>query len=159
MSNVRVNRLTGRRGFSLIELLIVIAIILIIAAIAVPKLDKARMHTQEMAAITQIRTIHTAQTQYYSQFGRYAKTLEELGPPASGQAGPTAADLIPGDLSKGDKSGFRFIVQASPTGYTVNANPAAFNSTGRRTFFSDQSLVCRENWGQEPADANSPEIK
>jgi prepilin-type N-terminal cleavage/methylation domain-containing protein len=148
-----------RRGFSLIELLIVIAIILIIAAIAVPKLDKARMHTQEMAAIQQIRTIHTAQTQYYSQFGRYAKTLEELGPPASGAPGPAAADLIPGDLAKGEKSGYRFILQATPTGYTINANPVVYNSTGRRSFFSDQTLVVRENWGQEPADANSPEIK
>lgn len=148
-----------RRGFSLIELLIVIAIILIIAAIAVPKLDKARMHTQEMAAIRQIGTIHTAQTQYYSQFGRYAKSLQELGPPASGAASPSAADLIPGDLSKGEKSGYQFILQPSPTGYTINANPMTFNSTGRRTFFSDQSLVIRENWGQEPADINSPEIK
>ncbi len=150
---------TWRRGFSLIELLIVIAIILIIAAIAVPKLDKARMHTQEMAAIRQIGTIHTAQTQYYSQFGRYAKSLQELGPPASGAASPSAADLIPGDLSKGEKSGYQFILQPSPTGYTINANPMTFNSTGRRTFFSDQSLVIRENWGQEPADINSPEIK
>ncbi len=150
---------TRRRGFSLIELLIVIAIILIIAAIAVPKLDKARMHTQEMAAIRHIGTIHTAQTQYYSQFGRYAKSLQELGPPASGAPGPNAADLIPGDLASGEKSGYQFILQASPTGYTINANPVTFNSTGRRTFYSDQSLVIRENWGQEPADANSPEIK
>jgi prepilin-type N-terminal cleavage/methylation domain-containing protein len=159
MSKRRTVSSIRRRGFSLIELLIVIAIILIIAAIAVPKLDKARMHTQEMAAIQQIRTIHTAQTQYYSQFGRYAKTLEELGPPASGAAGPAAADLIPGDLAKGEKSGYRFILQATPTGYSIHANPVAYNSTGRRSFYSDQTLVVRENWGQEPADANSPEIK
>jgi prepilin-type N-terminal cleavage/methylation domain-containing protein len=156
---VSINKIRRRRGFSLIELLIVIAIILIIAAIAVPKLDKARMHTQEMAAIAQIRTIHTAQTQYYSQFGRYAKALDELGPPASGQSGPAAADLIPGDLSKGEKSGYRFTVQTSPTGYNVNANPVAYNNTGRRSFFSDQTMVVRENWGQEPATVNSSEIK
>jgi len=156
---VRTPASIGRRGFSLIELLIVIAIILIIAAIAVPKLDKARMHTQEMAAITQIRTIQTAQTQYYSQFGTYAKTLAELGPPSSGTAGPTAADLIPGDLSRGEKTGYRFVVQPSATGYTVNADPVSFNGSGRRTFFSDQTGVIRENWGQEPADENSPEIK
>ncbi len=148
-----------RQGFSLIELLIVIAIILIIAAIAVPKLDKARMHTQEMAAIRQVGTVHQAQTQYYSQFGKYAKSLTELGPPSGGEAGPEGADLIPGDLAKGEKTGYRFTVQAVEGGYTVSAVPVTYGSTGRRTFYSDQTLVVRENWGQEPADANSPEIK
>jgi len=159
MNNTLTKISRGRQGFTLIELLIVIAIILIIAAIALPKLDKARMHTQEMAAIREIATIHTAQTQYYSQFGRYAKSLQELGPPASGEAGPAAADLIPGDLAKGEKSGYRFILQPTPTGYSINANPVVYNSTGRRTFYSDQTLVIRQNWGQEPADANSEEIK
>jgi prepilin-type N-terminal cleavage/methylation domain-containing protein len=148
-----------RRGFSLIELLIVIAIILIIVAIAAPRLDKARMHSQEMAAVRQIQTLHTAQTQYYSQYGRYATSLAELGPPTSGQAGPSAADLVPGDLALGVKTGYVFQMQGSPTGYTVNVNPQVFNSTGRRTFFSDQTLVIRENWGQEPANAQSKEIK
>jgi len=159
MNIARLRARSGRRGFSLIELLIVIAIILIIAAIAVPKLDKARMHTQEMAAIRQIGTIHTAQTQYFSQYGRHAQSLQELGPPASGQPGPSAADLIPGDLAKGSKSGYTFTLQGTQTGYVINANPSVYNSTGRRTFFSDQTLVIRENWGQEPATANDPEIK
>lgn len=149
----------NRRGFTLIELLIVIAIILIIAAIAVPKLDKARMHTQEMAAVQEIKTLHAAQAQYYSEFGRYATKLEELGPPTGGQAGPAAADLIPGDLAKGKKSGYTLIMVGGPAGYTVNANPDVYNSTGRRTFFSDQTLVIRENYGAEPANAQSPEIK
>ncbi len=148
-----------RKGFSLIELLIVISIILIIAAIAVPKLDKARMHTQEMAAIQQIKTIHQAQSMYYSQFGRFAKSLQELGPPTSGTPGPDGADLIPGDLAKGEKTGYKFILQGVDGGYTIQAIPIVFGSTGRRTFYSDQTLVIRENWGQEPADANSPEIK
>jgi type IV pilus assembly protein PilA len=159
MKTVRTTEQTRRRGFSLIELLIVVSIILIIAVIALPKLDKARMYSQEMAAIRQIQTIHTAQTQYFSQYGRYATSLTELGPPASGQPSPTAADLIPGDLAKGNKSGFHFIVQGTPTGYSVNANPVVYNSTGRRTFYSDQSLVIHENWGQEPATVNNDEIK
>jgi prepilin-type N-terminal cleavage/methylation domain-containing protein len=152
-------RNSRRRGFTLIELLIVIAIILIIAAIAVPKMDKARMHAQEMAAIQQIQTIQAGEAMYYSQFGQFATKLEELGPPSGGPAGPAAADLIPGDLAKGIKTGFQFILIGGPNGYTVNANPVNFGSTGTRTFFSDQTHVIRNNWGSEPATINSPEIK
>lgn len=148
-----------RRGFSLVELLIVIAIILIIAAIAVPKLNRTRMQAQEMAAIRHIVAIHQAQTQYYSTYGKFAESLAQLGP-ASGEApGPGAADLIPEDLAKGEKGGYKFVVAGSPTGYTVNAMPVAFNNTGTRTFYSDQTLVVRQNYGSEPATAASPEIK
>ncbi len=151
------NRL--RRGFSLIELLIVIAIILIIAAIAVPKMNNQMQAAHEMAAIRQITTIHQAETQYYSQFGRYAVSLAELGPPASGAATPAASDLIPKVLADGKNSGYLFNVVATPTGYSVTAVPEAFGNSGRRTFFSDQTLVIRNNWSQEPATVTSPEIK
>jgi len=117
------------------------------------------MYSQEMAAIRTISTIHTAQAQYFSQFGRFATTLAELGPPASGSPTAAAADLIPGDLALGDKSGYRFTLQGTPSGYAVNAQPQTFNTTGSRTFYSDQSLVIRENYGQEPATAQSKEIK
>ena len=148
-----------RRGFSLIELLIVIAIILIIAAIAVPKMNNQMMAAHEMAAIRQVTTIHQAETQYYSQFGKYAESLSALGPPASGAATPAASDLIPKVLADGKNSGYVFTVQPSPTGYAITAIPEAFGSSGRRTFFSDQTLVIRNNWTQEPANVNSPEIK
>jgi hypothetical protein len=93
-----------------------------------------------------------------SQFGKYATSLQELGPPASGAAGPAASDLIPLELAQGVKGGYRFTVAVTPTGYTINADPTAFGNSGRRTFFSDQTQVIRENWGQEPASASSQEL-
>ena len=154
-----IRRSRGQRGFSLIELLIVVAIILILAAIAAPKLNQNRMHAQETAAVREIQTINTAQTQYYSQFGRYATNLTELGPPAGGQEGPSAANLIPGELAKGVKSGFKYTLTGGPAGYSVTAVPEVFGNTGRRTFYTDQSMVLRQNWGAEPATASSPEFK
>jgi type II secretory pathway pseudopilin PulG len=141
------------------ELLIVIAIILIILAIAVPKMNKQIMAAHEMAAIRQIGTIHQAETQYYSQFGQYAQSLSQLGPPPSGAAGPAAADIIPKVLADGKASGYLFTVAGSPTGYAVTAVPESFGSSGSRTFYSDQTLVIRNNLTQEPATATSPEIK
>ena len=152
-------RITRRRtGFSLMELLIVVAILMIIAAIAAPKVGAALMNAREMAAVRHISTLHSAQLQYMSQFGKYATSLQELGPPASGAAGPNASDLIPSELAQGVKGGYQFILSVTPTGYTINANPTAFGNSGRRTFFSDQTQVIRENWGQEPANASSQEL-
>lgn len=153
----RGNRRNRRqRGFSLIELLIVIAIILIIVTIALPRLGRMRMSAQEMAAISHIRTIHTAQAGYFSQFGKYADTLEKLGPSPSGAPSPDGADLLPGDLAKGDKGGYKFQVTKTETGYAVTAEPTQFGTTGSRTFYSDQSMSVRENYGAEMATAESP---
>jgi type IV pilus assembly protein PilA len=152
------NRNRPRRGFSLIELLIVIAIILIIVTVALPKLNKARMYAQETAALKAMQTLNTAQVQYNSTFGRFATSLAELGPPASGTANASAADLISSDLASGEKQGYRFTMQGTPGGYAITGVPVVFGSTGSRTFFTDQSLVLRENFGQEPATANSPEV-
>src|SRR5664279_5653090 len=92
-----------RRGFSLIELLIVIAIILIIITIAVPKYNRTQMYMRETAAIKAVQTIHQMEVQYQSQYGKYATSLAELGPPASGAASPASADLIGNDLAQGLK--------------------------------------------------------
>jgi prepilin-type N-terminal cleavage/methylation domain-containing protein len=147
-----------RRGFTLIELLIVIAIIVVLISAAAPKFSAILMNAKETAAITNITTIHKAQAQYSSQFGRYATSLAELGPPTSGQPGPEGADLIPKDLASGTKGGYNFVMEGTATGYKINANPVAYGNTGRRSFYSDQTMVIREHWGQEPATANSPEI-
>jgi prepilin-type N-terminal cleavage/methylation domain-containing protein len=143
-------------GFSLIELLIVIAIILIILAVALPKLQNARRFAQEMAAQKAITTLHTAQTQYYSQYGRYAASLQELGPPTSGSPSAGGAELIDRDLASGEKGGFKFNLQPSQTGYTVAASPTQFGTAGIHTYFSDQSMAIHVHSGQEPATANDP---
>ena len=76
-----------------------------------------------MAAEKAITTIHTAETQYYSQYGQYATALAQLGPPASGTPGPNGAELIDRDLASGEKGGFKFVLQPTPTGYGVVVNP------------------------------------
>ena len=156
-----VRKRTSRRaslssGFSLIELLIVIAIILIILAVALPKLTSARRYAQEMAAAKAITTIHTAETQYYSQYGQYATSLAQLGPPASGTPGPQGAELIDKDLASGEKGGFKFILQQTQTGYALSVNPVAFGTSGTHTYYSDQSMSIHQHNGQEPATASDP---
>lgn len=149
------NRNKRRRGFSLIELLIVIAIILIIITIAVPKYNRTQMFMRETAAVKAIQTIHQMEVQYQSQYGKYATSLAELGPPTSGAAGPSAADLIGSDLANGEKQGYKFALTSTPGGYVINANPVNYGSSGSKTYYSDQSMVIRENTGPEPATANS----
>jgi type IV pilus assembly protein PilA len=149
-----------RRGFTLIELLIVISIILVILAIAVPKMNKQMQGAREMAVIREIGSIHQAETQYYSQFGKFAAALSQLGPPpAGGGDGPEAANILPKALADGKKNGFTYTLTATPSGYAITAVPDSFGNTGSRTFYSDQTLVIRNNWGQEPATPASPEIK
>src|SRR6478752_3538188 len=148
-----------RRGFSLIELLIVIAIILIIITIALPKFSSAQRYAKETSALGAIRTIHTMQVQYYSQYGKYATSLTELGPPTSGAPSPAAADLIDSTLASGEKGGYRFLLSANSGRYIINAAPVTVRVSGSRTVYSDQSIVVRQNLGQEPATSNSPEMK
>ena len=82
--------------------------------------------------------------------GRYARSLTELGPSASG--------LIPPDLAAGERQGYKFNLTGTPESYSIQAVPTVFGSTGGRTFHTDQSLIIRENYGSEPATANSKEV-
>jgi len=149
----------GARGFSLIELLIVIAIILVIIGIALPKFNVAQMNSRELAAQQEIRTLTTAQVQYQSQFGNFATTLAQLGPPTSGAPGPAGADLVPASLAGGEKDQYLFVLTGTPQGYTITATPKVYNSSGRRSFFTDQTMAIRQSLTADPATANSPEIK
>ena len=110
-----------------------------------------RMHANEMAVVRELQLLNTVQIQYKSQFQRYATTLAELG--------PHGADLIASSLASGDKDGYVFILIATPGGYTIHANPKVFGRSGRRTFYTDQDGLIRQNWSAEPANAISPEFK
>ena len=153
------NRRRATGGFSLMELLIVIAIILTILSVILPNVHGINMGTKEMAVAKQIGTIHTAQAQYQAQFGKFAVTLTELGPSPNGESSASAADLIPHELANGKKNGFTFQLQGTAAGYTISAKPDVYKGTGRKTFYSDQTLLIRENWGPEPATAASPAMK
>jgi hypothetical protein len=109
-----------------------------------------------MAAARAITTVHTAETQYYSQYGQYATALAQLGPPASGTPGPNGAELIDKDLASGEKGGFKVILVQTQTGYALNVNPIAFGTGGTHTYYSDQSMTIHQHSGQEPATATDP---
>jgi len=151
----------NHKGFSLIELLIVVAIILIIAAIAIPNLLRSRMEANEASAVGSIRTINTAAVTYsttYPDVG-YPTTLAQLKPAAS--ATSTNADLIDSVLAGGTKSGYTFtmttgVAASTPqTSYTVAAAPVS-TSSGTRYFFSDQSGVIRGNATGTATSTSSP---
>jgi len=133
-----------------------------LAAFVFPKLimiDRAPWrYAPETAALKAIQTLNTAQVQYKSQFGRFATSLTELGPPTSGTANASAADLISSDLASGEKQGYHFTLTGTPGEYSISAMPKVFGSPGSRTFYSDQTLVIRENYGPVPATANSREV-
>jgi type IV pilus assembly protein PilA len=140
-----------QKGFSLIELLIVVAIILIIAAIAIPNLLRARIAANESSAVASVRTINTAMISYNSTYPTvgYAAALSTLGGTCTGATVPTstAGCLIDSTLAAGTKSGYTFKAAGSggpPSGtYYAYANPLTSNSTGVRSFCSVQDAVVR----------------
>lgn len=144
-----------QRGFSLIELLIVVAIILIIAAIAIPNLLRAKIAANESSAVSSLRTINTAEVTYSSSWGSgYADTIDNLGGAAPcGPATTGASCIIEPNLSVAPymKSGYVFVATGNtPTagvnnGFEVNATPAAAGISGQRAFCSDQTGVLRSN--------------
>ena len=151
---------TKQKGFSLIELLIVVAIILIIAAIAIPNLLRARMAANEASAVASLRTMNTALITYNSTYGQYPSSLTSMADVAAGTTPTsTSADLLDPVLSAAtpQKSGYNF-VYAAPTNviYTIRGNPVSANQTGIRYFFTDQSAVIRYNPSASASITDSP---
>jgi type IV pilus assembly protein PilA len=156
-----------QKGFSLIELLIVVAIILIIAAIAIPNLLRARIAANEASAVSSLRTMNTACITYNTSYNAYPTALSNLAP-VTAPALPTSgsADLLDSTLTTGanpTKSGYKFTF-GLPTGgvagqnYAINADPISSGTTGVRTFYTDQTGVIHVNTtgGAAAAATDSP---
>ena len=151
----------NQKGFSLIELLIVVAIILIIAAIAIPNLLRSRMAANEASAVGSMRTINTACVTYSTNYNTvgYPPSLVSLGPAAT--ATSSSADLVDSVLASGTKSGYTFVftpdaTNTPSTGYTVSANPQNRGTTGQSGFYTDQSGVIRKNPAAGATSTSTP---
>jgi type IV pilus assembly protein PilA len=165
---------TDSQGFSLVELLIVVAIILIIAAIAIPNFMRSRVAANQASAVGSLRTLNTAEFTYASTYGKgYSATLGYLGPPPSGASSDiTHAGIVDSVLSgtgsggsaamTSTKSGYLFtyspgtVINGQILSYTINADPINRGTTGTNSYFVDQSGVIRQNTTTQAGAADSP---
>jgi type IV pilus assembly protein PilA len=138
-----------QNGFSLIELLIVVAIILIIAAIAIPNLLRARIAANESSAVASLRTLNTAQISYNSSYPTigFATSLISLAGTNCAPPGSAGACVIDNQLASGTKSGYSFALSGTAgtpnATYTFIASPSVANQTGVRYFCSFADAVVR----------------
>ena len=136
----------NNRGFSLLELLIVVAIILIIATIAIPSLLRSRQAANESAAVSHIRTVNTAQVTYLSSAGGNYGTIGDL----------VTSGLLDSRFSSGGPvSGYTFDVDASGSDYTATAIPTSANS-GRYAYFSLPDAVVRYSADTDATHCGGP---
>ena len=161
----------------------IIPFILIVAAIAIPNLLRARMAANEASAVGSLRTIETAAISYDSEFENgFPSSLEVLGGAPGGERSCNHSNFIEGSLASGRRSGYVFTYTAvfpgnsaapviSPkaaakgctsggaSGFTVTADPLQRNTTGMRSFFADQTGIIRYSANGESAAADSPPLQ
>ncbi len=137
------------KGFTLIEMVIVVALILIIAAITIPSLVDSKMNADEASAVGCIRSINTAEVSYQAVYGGYADTLSNLGGAEPCTKSAETACLLDDSLTGGAKAGYKFAAVGKNrsggmnTTYVVGAAPEVFDHTGKRLFCSTEKGVIR----------------
>jgi type IV pilus assembly protein PilA len=150
-----------QKGFSLLELLIVVAIILIVAAIAIPNLLQARLAANEASAVGSVQAIKSSEFAYYSTYPTvgYAVQLGDMGGVAPCTPGPTTACLVDNFLAtstpgSGGKSGYVFQATGIVTGgatnntaFVIGGVPVSWSHTGNRDFCSTNDGVLRQQMG------------
>ncbi len=133
-----------QKGFSLIELLIVVTIILIISAIAIPNLMKSKQQANETAAVGALKALTESAVMYSNSYGGFPRSIANLGPSSGAlTTSSAAADLIDSGLATGVKSGYKFtftVITADTAGhvvsYSITAVPVSPGSTGVRSFYT-----------------------
>ena len=148
-----------QKGFSLIELLIVVAIILIIAAIAIPNLLRARIAANQASAVSSLRTMNTACITYDTNYTFYPTSLTNLAPvPTLTTPSSTSADLLDAVLTTAPftKSGYVFTFAGDGTQYTIHADPKTLNTTGVNSYFTDQTGVIHVHVGASASATDAP---
>lgn len=138
-----------QEGFSLIELLIVVAIILIISAIAIPSYLRSRMQANEASAVGSVRMINTSAVTYSSTYVNlgFPANMSDMGGANPCTATSTSACLLEDILAQGTKSGYSFTWagdgQTPSVAYSLAATPLVLGSSGQRMFCTDQGGVIR----------------
>jgi type IV pilus assembly protein PilA len=141
--------MAGQKGFSLMELMIVLALILIILAMAIPSMREAKINADEASAVQSIRAINQAEVQYEAAYGGFADSLAKLGGADPCSKSADTACLLDDSLAAGSKSGYSFTAIGENksgndnTSFVVGAAPESFDRTGRRRFCSSEKNVIR----------------
>jgi type IV pilus assembly protein PilA len=138
-----------QKGFSLMELMIVLALILIILAMAIPSMREAKINADEASAVQSIRAINQAEVQYEAGYGGFADSLAKLGGADPCSKSADTACLLDDSLAGGSKQGYSFTAIGENksgndnTSFVVGAAPESFDRTGRRRFCSSEKNVIR----------------
>jgi type IV pilus assembly protein PilA len=153
------------RGFSWLEIIIVIVIIVLTAGILVPSLWKSKTQIDETSAMRSLRMIISAENNYAQAYSSgYTPALTTLGPPPDAMPTSSLAGFIDSELAGGEKEGYSFVYAAGPqdengriTTYTLQANPVKPGESGKTFYFVDQSGLIHTN-AERPAGPNDPPI-